>query len=270
NSGDPPDPSDMRYWRWYPTGNMIPNGMVMTVAGDDRDETQYPNTAIANFNGRDTNLNNSTIQVPVIDLWDPTTDTQVALENARKIYPLYPMVAARETGPGWDDWDVCTVGGEAAPASEAPLPRTDNLDEAQHWRDFCAVPGCAADTRAIVEGAGGNGGAPLDCLDILGAMADPNVNVPAENHWTRIDRSHNRYPYSNPMVDYTVIGANGQTQSQKLFLIGGTQPSCPAANPVDPDGNSCLPTDPFPNTTGRLIEVIELSNGNGGPAVNPK
>jgi len=268
NSGDPPDPSDMRYWRWYPTGNMIPNGMVMTVAGDDRDETQVPNTAIANYNNRDNNLNNSTIQVPVIDLWDPTTDTQVALENARKIYPLYPMVAARETGPGWDDWDVCTVGGESAPASEAPLPRTDQLDEAQHWRDFCSVPGCAADTRKIVSGAGGNGGAAFDCLDILGAMADPNVNVPGENHWTRIDRSHNRYPYSNPMVDYTVIAENGKTKSHKLYLIGGTHPSC--ASGVDPDGNSCLPADPFAGTTGRLIEQIELSDGNGGPAVNPK
>jgi hypothetical protein len=255
NSADPSDPSDMRYWRWYPTGNMNPDGTIMTLAGDDRDETQKPNTAIAAFNGRDTNLNNSTIQVPVIDLWDPRTDTQIALENARKVYPLYPMITARETGPGWADWDVCTVGGEAAPASEAPLPRNDNLDEAQHWRDFCAVPGCAADTRVIVEGAGGPGGAALDCLDIQAAAADPNVNVPAENHFTHIDRSHNRYPYSNPMVDYTIIGANGRTQSHRLFLIGGTHPTGVG--------------DPFSGTTGRLIEVIELSDGNGGPALNP-
>ena len=184
NSADPPDPSDMRYWRWYPTGNMIPNGMVMTIGGDDRDESQLPDTAIANYNNRDSNLNNSTVQIPVIDVWDPTTDTQVALENARKIFSLYPMVAVRETGPDWDDWDICTVGGESAPASEAPLPRTDQLDEAQHWRDYCSFPGCAADTRTIVQGAGGSGGAKFDCLDIQAAMTDPNINVPAENHWT--------------------------------------------------------------------------------------
>ena len=195
---------------------------------------------------------NTTIQVPVVDLYDPTTDTTIALENARKVFPLYPMSAIRETGPGWDDWDVCTVGGEAAPASEAPLPRNDNLDEAQHWRDFCAVPGCAADTRVIRTGAGGPGGSALDCLDIQAAAADPNVNVPAENYWTHIDRSHNRYPYSNPLIDYTIIGDNGQTQSHKLFLFGGTHPTGVG--------------DPFQGTTGRLVETIELSDGNGGPA----
>ena len=26
NSADPPDPSDMRYWVWYPAANMLPNG----------------------------------------------------------------------------------------------------------------------------------------------------------------------------------------------------------------------------------------------------
>jgi hypothetical protein len=57
------------------------------------------------------------------------------------------------------------------------------------------------------------------------------------------------------MVDYTVIGANGKTQSHKLFLIGGTQPTGVG--------------DPFQGTTGRLIEVIELSDGNGGPAISP-
>jgi hypothetical protein len=113
-----------------------------------------------------------------------------------------------------------------------------------------------ADTRAIVTGAGGPGGAALDCLDILGALADPNVNVPAENHWTQIDRAHNRYPYSNPMIDMTIIGSNGKTQSHKLFLIGGTHPTGVG--------------DPFAGTTGRLIESIELSDGNGGPAINPK
>jgi hypothetical protein len=40
-----------------------------------------------------------------------------------------------------------------------------------------------------------------------------------------------------------------------LFLIGGTQPTGVG--------------DPFQGTTGRLIESIELSDGNGGPAVSP-
>src|SRR5262249_9550501 len=68
---------------------------------------------------------------------------------------------------------------------------------------------------------------------------------------TQIGRAHNRYPYSNPMVDMTIIAANGKTQSHQLFLLGGTQPTGVG--------------DPFQGTTGRLIENIELSDGNGGP-----
>jgi hypothetical protein len=256
NSSDPSDPSDGRYWVWYPAANMLPNGMVARYGGEDRDDTVLPDPNIANDTNRDTNFANTTIQVPVIDLYDPRTDTQLALENARKVFPLYPMSTVRETGPGWDDWDFCTVGGESAPASQAPLPRSDSLDESQHWRDYCAVPGCAADTRTIVSGAGGPGGSALDCLNIQAAAADPNVNTPAENFWTQIDRAHNRYPYSNPLIDYTIIGDDGQTKSHKLFLFGGTHPTGVG--------------DPFQGTTGRLIETIELSNGHGGPAVAPK
>jgi len=278
---DPEDPSDMRYWRWYPAASMLPNGLIVTYGGDDRDTTApaclaaaclasgdtvpTPTTntsiaptsdpSVANYNNREPGLNNSTIQVPVMDVWDPNTDTQTALENARKVYPLYPMSAAMETGPGWDDWQFCTVGGESAPANQAPLPRNSALDESTHWRDFCSLPGCAADTRTIVSGAGGIDGSALDCLDILAALADPNVNVPAENYWGLHTRAHNRYPYSNPMVDMTYIGANGKTTSHKLFLFGGTQPTGVG--------------DPFAGTTGRLIEVIELSDGFGGPAGFP-
>jgi hypothetical protein len=232
NSADPDDPSDMRYWRWYPSGSMLPNGTVVTYGGDDRDDTQTPDLSISAFGGRDNNFNASTIQAPVMDLYYPKTDTQVALENARKVYPLYPMSTAMETGPGWDDWEFCTLGGESAPANTgAPdyvrVPRSDQIDEAQYWRDVpgCLTPVCALDQRKIKVGAGGNGGSALDCLDILAAAADPNVNVAAENHWTRIDRSYARYPYSHPMVDWTIVGANGKTQSHKLYLIGGNEPS---------------------------------------------
>jgi hypothetical protein len=69
------------------------------------------------------------------------------------------------------------------------------------------------------------------------------------------------------MVDWTIVGANGKTQSHKLYLIGGNEPTC-TGSLLDPDGNSCLPVSPF-NGNSRLIEVIELSNGNGGPAVSP-
>jgi hypothetical protein len=54
------------------------------------------------------------------------------------------------------------------------------------------------------------------------------------------------------MIDYTIVGANGNTQSHRLYLMGGTHPTGVG--------------DPFAGTTGRLIE---LSDGNGGPAPAP-
>src|SRR6185295_9505104 len=33
NTSDPSDPSDGRYWVWYPAANMLPNGMVARYGG---------------------------------------------------------------------------------------------------------------------------------------------------------------------------------------------------------------------------------------------
>ena len=55
------------------------------IWGEDQDESVMANTSVAN--GRTTDFAATTIQVPVIDVYDPRTDTQVALENARKVFP---------------------------------------------------------------------------------------------------------------------------------------------------------------------------------------
>jgi len=219
---DPPHSSDMRYGRWYPSGITLPNGKVLVYGGDDLDESVLPNYALAPFNARDVAFRASQIFTPVADLYDPKTDTTVALENARRIFPLYPQALAVQTGPKKDDWKLCVLTGEPAPASEATVPRSDAIDDAAEWRNFCAAPGCVDDTRAIRRRVNPNRASSLDCLDVLAAEKDPNRNIPAENHWTHIDTAQHNHGYNSGTADLVEIGPKGQTLSHKFVVFGGT------------------------------------------------
>ena len=48
----------------------------------------------------------------VPELYDPKTDRNIALENSRMAFPLYPQMEVVQTGPGREDWVVCTLNGE--------------------------------------------------------------------------------------------------------------------------------------------------------------
>lgn len=217
---DPPHPSDMRYQRWYPSAITLPNGKVLIWGGDDLDESVGPNTSNQGTSTRDAAFRATKIHVPVADLYDPATDTTVALENARKVFPLYPAGTVVQTGPGKDDWKLCTLAGRPAPASEASVPRSDATDDAAEWRNFCATPGCADDQRAV-RFLGQPPSSSLDCLDVRAAEADPNRNVPAENHWTHVDTAKNQYEYCCGTADIVKIGPNGKTLSHKWIAVNG-------------------------------------------------
>jgi hypothetical protein len=231
---DPPDQSDMRYQRWYPSGQTLPDGTVMLYGGDDLDESVASNLADPSTSTRDTDFRNTRIFLPVPEVYDPVTNTTLALENARKIYPLYPQAVIIETGPGDDDWAQCVFGGEAAPVAEVPPgERTDAANDAADWRRFCTgdpatpegKPACAADTRAIrLIGTGNRPAASLDCLNVRAAKADPNVNVPGENHYTHIATAKNAYGYCCGEADIIKLGANGQTLSHRFITVNGTIP----------------------------------------------
>jgi hypothetical protein len=198
----------------------MPDGRVLIYGGDDLDESYGPNESIVNNVNRNAAFGQTQIIVPVAEIYDPKTDTTIALENARKIYPLYPMATPVQTGPGINDWCIAVFTGQAAPASQATVPRSDAIDEAAEWRNFCATPGCAADTRAI-RLLGQRPQSSLDCLNVLAAEADPNRNIPAENHWTHIDTSEFRYPYCCGMTTAIKIGPDRKTQSHVYFVVGG-------------------------------------------------
>jgi hypothetical protein len=103
------------------------------------------------------------------------------------------------------------------------VPRTDAIDEAAEWRNFCETPGCAEDTRAVaLRLRGAEAAASIDCLDVQAALADPNINEPAEDHWTHIDHAKNGYGYCCGNADIIQLGPNGQTLSHKWMHVDGT------------------------------------------------
>ena len=229
---DPSHPSDMRTGVWYPSGWTLPNGWAIRVAGDDEDQSVGPDETISNRNQRDQDFRNTLVFPAVADVYDPVTDTGFALENARRTFPLYPPGTVVQTGPGVDDWKLCVLSGEPAPVnfpsgdpnypgSQVSMPRSDATDPAAEWRNFCATPGCANDTRAIRRRVDPNRASSLDCLNVQAAMADPNRNIPAENHWTHIDTAQNGYGYCCGTGDFVELDENGNTKSHKWFVIDG-------------------------------------------------
>jgi hypothetical protein len=77
---DPPLPSDMTYQRWYPTTVLLPDGRILILSGTDQD------TSVG-----DAGASRTKVRQPVPEVYDPRTDTTVALENARKLLPMYEL-----------------------------------------------------------------------------------------------------------------------------------------------------------------------------------
>jgi len=224
-STQPSEPSDQKYARWYPSAVALPNGTILVVGGFDQDNSVPPDpNRVAkgrqNIPQTDTAFTASRVNQVVPEVYDPKTDRNIGLENARMAFPLYPQLEVVETGPRKDDWVVCTFDGEKDYGTEA-------------------IPGGAK--------FGIGGGTPRFtkgttwCLDVLGALGDPNRNVPAKNHWTLVDTASEVRPYCCPTASQIEIDAAGHTVSHKWFMISGN----------DANGNQ----------TG-TVEVIDFADAN--------
>ena len=198
-STQPPDPSDMRYARWYPSAVALPNGTVLILAGTDQDAAVGPDplAAAKGADGvaqTDADFTATRVTQVVPEVYDPVTDRTTALENARKTFPLYPQAEVVQTGPGDDDWVVCTMGGMDRVRNPVP-PGGDRFFgpfSKQTW-----------------------------CLDVLGALADPEREVPAEDHWTfRGETTVNRH-YCCPTASLVRLDRSGKTRSHRWLMISG-------------------------------------------------
>lgn len=201
----PSEPSDQKYSRWYPSAIPMPNDMVLVVGGFDQDNSVAPDPDRAakgrlNQSQSDTAFTATRVNIVVPEVYDPETDRNIALENARIAFPLYPQLEVVQSGPRKDDWKVCTYDGE---------------------RDYGAelIPGGAR--------FGVGGGTPnftrgtTWCLNVVAAMRDPNRNVPAKNHWTLVDTASEVRPYCCPTASLIEIDVAGRTVSHKWFMISG-------------------------------------------------
>lgn len=204
-STQPSEPSDQRYARWYPSAAPLPNDTVLVLGGFDQDNTVPPDPARVakgrqNISQSDTAFTASRVNIVVPEVYDPQTDRNIALENARMAFPLYPQMEVVQTGPGRNDWKVCTYDGEKDYGPEL-------------------IPGGAR--------FGVGGGTPnftngnTWCLDVLGALRDPNRNIPAKNHWTLVDTGSEVRPYCCPTASLIEIDGDGHTLSHKWFMISG-------------------------------------------------
>jgi len=204
-STQPSEPSDQKYSRWYPSAIPMPNDMVLVVGGFDQDGTVPPDpNRVAkgrlNQSQTDTAFTATRVNIVVPEVYDPKTDRNIALENARMAFPLYPQLEVVQTGPRRDDWMVCTFNGEKDYGPEI-IPGGARF-------------GVGGGTPPFTEGT-------TWCLDVLGAMRDPNRNVPAKNHWVLVDTAAEVRPYCCPTASQIEIDGDGHTVSHKWFMISG-------------------------------------------------
>jgi hypothetical protein len=201
----PRDPSDQKYARWYPSAIPLPNGMVLVVGGFDQDASAGPDPDAArkareeNRTQSDTAFTVTRVNQVVPEVYDPKRDRNIALENARMAFPLYPQLEVVQTGPGADDWKVCTFNGVQNYGPEA-------------------VPGGA---KFGTPGGGQFTEGTTWCLDVPAALNDRARNVPASKHWTLVDTAAEVRPYCCPTASWVEIDSNGQTISHKWYMISG-------------------------------------------------
>ena len=201
NNTDPPDPSDMRYKRWYATAVTLPDGRILILSGSNIEE-QVPveQEQWKEWVGQwapcpEPPMEPGPVLVrqPVPEVYDPKTDRTIPLENARKCLPMYPRAHVVQTGPGKNDWKVCSLG--------------EVVDRPEGGYDPFLYDG------------------KTYCLDVLAALADRDRDSPAEKHWTFVDTAANPHE-SGASVMMVTIKAD-HTWSQQVWVFGGS-------NNIDP------------------------------------
>ena len=224
-----PDKSDMRYARWYPTAIALPGNKVYIFSGWDRDEVASP-TGV-NPDGSTTWLTNfynsplwtglipesfklagylssgagtpaTQVTQPVPEVYDGTTDTTYALENARLLQPSwYPNGLVVQTGPGTNDWKVLV---------HSSLLFENSAEAAGGGELGSSTPESSARGSFLV--------------DVQGALADPEREIPnvREGKWLQyVDTATNTFAPFSANADLMEIDTNGMPVTHRIYHIGG-------------------------------------------------
>jgi hypothetical protein len=110
---------------------------------------------------------------------------------------MYPRAFVVQTGPGRTDWKVAVMA-EVDP--ERPLPGQPGGPDIGGYDPFFYK---------------GN----TYMLDVLGALADPSIDLPASNHWTYVDTARGAHEGAASAIKVKIF-ADG-TWSQEVFSFGG-------------------------------------------------
>jgi hypothetical protein len=233
-STQPSDPSDMKYARWYPTAIPLPNNTILILGGFDQDASMGPDPDRAdkgqqNMPQTDTAFTATRVNQVVPEVYDPETDRNIALENARMAFPLYPQAEVVQTGPRRGDWKLCTMGGEETFGPEAVS------GGAKFFGPFTGKTWC---------------------LDVLAALRDPDRDIPGQKHWELLATASEARPYCCPAASQIEIDKDGHTVSHKWFMISGTSASGPTDTIELIDFTDASPAWA---TVGKLIHPLNTS-----------
>lgn len=238
---DPPHPSDMKYQRWYPSGTVMPDKSVLIVAGTDRDTSLGTgrNCASDADRAQETRCSLRTQVVP--EIYFPSKDETVALENARKHHNTFPRVYPVQTGKGKKDWKVAIIG-EAHPDA---LAKDDGGSPILGLAPLSVVTQYDPYTYT---------GATY-LLDVQAALKDPARGTPGENHYQFVDAAKNAHNFGAG-AQLWKTDKHGRAIQQKVALFGGNCGGTRnAPNLPQPDPEVC---------TGDLIEVIDFEDADPG------
>lgn len=223
-------PGDMKYARWYPTVVALPGNKAYIFAGWDRDEFERQtngapsttSTAIvsnyfrfnvqSNYNiptnwllsgnlssGGNNAFLNTRIKQPVPEVYDGTTDTTYALENARLFHnDWYPNATLVQTGTGSNDWGVAVLDGEL-------------------FEDVAEAGGEASgnSSRTFTK---------MWLVDVQGALNDPDrdkSNVREGKFLKYVSRSQNSHTPFSGNANFLELDTNGLPVYHRLYHVGG-------------------------------------------------
>ncbi|HMP81808.1 MAG TPA: galactose oxidase early set domain-containing protein [Verrucomicrobiota bacterium] len=225
--------SDMRYARWYPTAIALPGNKAYIFSGWDRDEEAQPaggtpsntstwlqnfinspdwtntiawNWKLAGFLSSSAGTPANRVNIPVPEVYDGTTDTCYALENARLLHPAwYPNGLVVQTGPNEDDWKVL-------------------VNSALMFENAAEAAAGGEDDGASSETASRH----TYLVDVQGALADPEREVPSvrEGKWLKyVDTATNTFAPFSANADLMELDSEGKVVSHRIYHMGGRNSS---------------------------------------------
>lgn len=209
---DPPHESDMKYQRWYPSAVVLPDGDVLVLSGTDQDTSLGPpGTQFSPCSSRSDNAACSKVRYATPEIYDTQADRTLALENARKLFNMYPRSFVVQTGAGPNDWRVAVMG-EVDDRFLDQRTKEPPLEIIGQYDPFTYTG------RTYY-------------LDVRAARLDPDRHVPKEDHWELVATAATAHD-SGASAQLWDLDRHGNAFAQRVVLFGGNCGRTPERGPA--------------------------------------